>query len=179
MAVFLWIFFIVAGGIFLCKLVYLLSTVLVLPATQGALFVTTSQKRIAAVLDAVPMKPTDLLVDLGCGDGRVLRAAKERYGVRTLGFELNPLPYFKARLSGGCIQIRRKDFFKADLSDADVIFCYLFPDVMRRLAAKLQSELKPGTIVISCNFPLPDRTTKRIVRPDGALHHDPIYIYDF
>jgi SAM-dependent methyltransferase len=174
------VFFILAGGLFALKMTYVLCTALVLPYTRGALYVSTSRRRIAAVLDVVPMQVDQVLVDLGCGDGRVLRQARRRFGVHAVGYELNPLAYWKARLlCAGYkgIKLLRLNFLKADLSDADLVFCYLFPDVMRDVAAKLKAELKAGATVASCNFALPGFTPDRILRPPGALHHDPIYIY--
>jgi hypothetical protein len=83
MAAWIWIFFILAGGLFALKIVYVLGIALVLPFTQGALYVSTSRVKIAAFIDAVPMSADQTLVDLGCGDGRVLREAQRRYGVHT------------------------------------------------------------------------------------------------
>jgi hypothetical protein len=80
----------------------------------------------------------------------VLREAQKRYGVHTIGYEINPVAYLKARLfSFGLhkIKIRRENFWEADLAGADVVFCYLYPDVMIKLAAKLTTDLKPGTVV--------------------------------
>jgi hypothetical protein len=78
-------------------------------------------------------------------------------------------------LSG--LEIKRKNFWRQNLAFADIVFCYLYPDVMQRLAAKLQSELRPGTLIASCNFPLPGFEPIRVIRPEGALHSDPLYIY--
>ena len=180
----IWIFiFIVVAGVFFClKLAYVLSTAVVLSATQGALYVSTSRVRISAFLDAVPMKAGQLLVDIGCGDGRVLRQVRRRYEVRAVGYELNLLAYVKAKLlcfGRKNIQIRWRNFWTVDLSEADVVFCYLFPDVMRNLAAKLKSDLKPGAVVVSCNFHLPGFSPERVLRPGNSLHNDPIYVYRF
>jgi hypothetical protein len=71
MAIWIWIFLILAGGLFGLKIIYVLSIALVLPITQGALYVSTSRKKIATFIDAVPMTADQRLVDLGCGDGRV------------------------------------------------------------------------------------------------------------
>lgn len=179
-----WIFaFIAVAGIFFgLKLAYVLCTAMALPATQGALYVSTSRVRISAFLDAVPMKAGQLLVDIGCGDGRVLRQVRRRYGVRAVGYELNLLAYVKAKLlcfGRKNIQIKWRNFWTVDLSDADVVFCYLFPDVMRDLAAKLKADLKPGSLVVSCNFHLPGFSPERVLRPGNSLHNDPIYIYHF
>jgi len=70
-----------------------------------------------------------------------------------------------------------QNFFKADLSGADIVSCYLFPDVMHDLARKLTSELKPGAIIISFNFNLPGLDPEQVLRPAGSLHSDPIYIH--
>lgn len=174
------IFIILAGGFFALKIIYVLSVALVLPITKGALYVSTSRVRILAFIEAVPMKAGQLLVDLGCGDGRVLRMARKRYDVQAIGYELNPMAYLKARLL--ClgikgVEIRLQNFWAADLSDADVVFCYLFPDVMKVLSFKLRSELKPGAIIVSCNFALPDWIPEQVLRPGCSLHNDPIYVY--
>lgn len=180
MAGWIWIFIILAGGLFALKILYVLSIALVLPFTQGALYVSTSRAKIAAFINAVPMRADQTLVDLGCGDGRVLREAQKRYGVHTIGYEINPVAYLKARIfSFGPhkIKIRHENFWEADLSDADVVFCYLYPDVMKKLAVKLKSGLKPGAIVVSSNFPLPEHIPSKILRPESSLHNDPMYIY--
>lgn len=174
------IFILLVGGLFALKITYVLSVAMVLPFTRGALYVSTSRRRIEAFLNAVPMKPGQVVVDLGCGDGRILRRVYKRYGVEAIGYEMNPLAYCKARLLSlgfGRVRIRLRNFWKADLSKADVIFCYLYPDVMRDLSKKLRKELRPGAVVVSCNFALPDWHSARVLRPGNNLHNDPIFIY--
>ncbi len=180
MAAWIWIFIILAGGLFTLKIIYVLSITLVLPITQGALYVSTSRAKIAAIINAVPMKADQILVDLGCGDGRVLREVQKRYGVRTVGYEVNPLAYLKARLlsiGSNNIKIKRENFWQADLSQADVVFCYLYPDVMKRLAIQLAASLKPGAVIVSSNFSLPGFVPSRVIRLANSLCSDPIYIY--
>jgi SAM-dependent methyltransferase len=179
-----WVFIalFIIGGLIAAKLLLTASIVTVFPITRGAMFHPSASVRVKTVLDRVPMAPGELLVDIGCGDGRVLCGARRRYGVRALGFEVNPLAYVMARLrtlgmSG--VEVRCADFWKAGLDGADVVFCYLFPDVMKRLAEKLAAELRPGTRVVSCNFPLPGWTPQEILRPDSSLHGDPIYLYRY
>ncbi len=180
MPLWLCIFIFLAGGLFAIKLTYILCTAAVLPITRGALYVSTSRVRISAFMDAVQMKPGQTMVDLGCGDGRVLRKVRKRWEVDCIGYELNLLAYLRARLK--ClgmkdVEIRLSSFWKADLSRADVVFCYLFPDVMKDLSAKLKASLKPGAVVVSCNFVLPNFTPRQVLRPGNSLHNDPIYIY--
>jgi trans-aconitate methyltransferase len=182
MHILIFTFLVIAGVFFGLKLAYVLCTAMVLPATRGALYVSTSRVRISAFLDAVPMCAGQLLVDIGCGDGRVLRQVRRKYAVRAVGYELNLLAYVKAKLlcfGRENIQIKWRNFWTVDLSNADVVFCYLFPDVMRDLAAKLKSDLKPGAVVVSCNFDLPGWSPERVLRPGNSLHNDPIYVYRF
>jgi SAM-dependent methyltransferase len=171
----------VSAMLFAAKLLYVFSTVCVLPMTQGALYVSTARCRIDAALDLLPLTSTTRLVDLGCGDGRVLRMARRRGAGQVIGYELNPLAYLKARLLSirdREITILHRNFWNADLGTADVVCCYLFPDVMARLADKLKRELRPGAIVISFNFPLRGLTTpSKVLRPGSGRHNDPIYLY--
>ena len=180
MPTWIWIFIFLAAGLFVLKISYVLSTAMVLPITGGALFVSSSRVRIAAFFDAVPMQAGQLVIDIGCGDGRVLRKASKCFGAKAVGYEVNLLAYIKARLlcmGDRNIQIKCKSFWNEKLTAADVVFCYLYPDVMKRLSDKLRSDLKPGTVVASCNFPLPGFQPQKVLRPGGSLHNDPLYIY--
>jgi hypothetical protein len=75
------------------------------------------------------------------------------------------------------IKIRRENFWEADLSGADVVFCYLYPDVMKKLAAKFTVDLKPGTVVVSSNFSLPGFVPSKIIRLESSWQNDPMYVY--
>ena len=148
--------------------------------SSSALYVSSARTRVRAFVDAVDLRPGQLLVDLGCGDGRVLRAASRRCRIQAEGYELNPLAYLKARLLSighSRIRIRMKNFWDVDLSRADVVFCYLFPDVMPQLTRKLRKELKPGSVVVSCNFPLPSLSPEAVLKPGNSLTNDPIFVY--
>ena len=180
MPMWVWLFIIFAGGLFAIKMAYVLCTAMALPTTQGALFVSTSRARIRAFIEAVPMKAGQVLVDLGCGDGRILRQAHKCYQVRAIGYEVNWMAYLKASALSLCsknIEIRRRDFWSANLANADVVVCYLYPDVMRKLSTKLKASLKPGAVIVSCNFTLPGFQPSRVLHPAGALHGDPVFIY--
>ena len=168
------------GGLFALKIIYLVAAAGALPITRGAIFVGTPQKRVNFFLDHAPMEPGQVLYDLGCGDGRVLRTAAKRYKVRAVGFEVNPMAWVLARirtfgLSG--VTVRFKDFRRIDLKPADVVFCYLFPDVMKIIVPKLEAELKPGARVASANFPIPSWKPDAVIRPGPGRLGDPIYFY--
>jgi SAM-dependent methyltransferase len=174
------VIFTIIGGAAALKILHALAIIVVHPITQGAMYTSTGRVKIRKALDAVSMKRGELLVDIGCGDGRVLRAARKRYGVTCLGYEINPIAYTKAKLltvGRKGMEVRCRNFWKADLGKADIVSCYLFPDVMRRLGAKLGQELASGARVISFNFPIPGWKHEAVLRADSKLHNDPIYIY--
>ena len=168
-----------AAGLFVIKLAYVTAVALSIKNTRGALYVSTSRLRIRAVLDELNLTPGQVLMDLGCGDGRALRAARRRSDISAIGYEINPLAYLKARIysMAAGIDIRYRNFWHEAIDRADIIFCYLFPDVMAELAAKIQKEAKPGAVIVSFNFPIPAFTPVKVLRPAGARQNDPIYFY--
>ncbi len=149
--------------------------------TKGAVFTTTHRTKIKKILDNVPMSPGEVVYDLGCGDGRFLIAAARRYNVKAIGLEINPWAYFLCRLrtffSGERVSIYFKDFWKEDIRDADIVFCYLFPDVMWMLREKFSKELKDGARVISCNFMIPGWKPEKILTFYHPVHNDSVFIY--
>ena len=176
----LYIFFAIFGTLFVLKLIYAVSVAVSIPVTEGALYVSTSGVRLKAFFDEVPMTPDQLFVDIGCGDGRALRLASARYGVKGIGYEINPLAFLKATalsLFRPSVRICYGNFFNHDISRADVVLCYLFPDVMKKVAEKFRSELSPGTVVGSFNFEIPGFVPVTILKPGNSLHNSPIYIY--
>ena len=144
------------------------------------MFCTTHKSKIKAVLDAVNMEKTDKLIDLGCGDGRFIKAAVKRYGLSGTGYEVNPFARVIARFRTAGVkgaEISGKNFWDVSFNDADFIFCYLFPDIMARLAEKASSEMKEGARLISCNFELPGWIPERVIRSGDSNNDDPIFVY--
>ena len=136
-------------------------------AVRTAPFAASPPAVVQQALALVELAPGELVVDLGCGDGRVLVAAG-RAGARGVGYELSPhrtaLAVLTVRRAG--VRDRAKvvwgDLFNADIRDADVAFVWLTPKA-RALEAKLRSELKPGARVVVRSNPVfptwkPERT---------------------
>lgn len=98
------------------------------------------------------------IADLGCGWGGMVGKLSHMYPLdKITGYELSPFPFIfsKLRFAGRSknILILKSNFFLEDLSDFDIIFCYLSPNLMEQLKPQL-SNLKTGSIVISCSFPI-------------------------
>lgn len=124
-------------------------------------FVPTPLPIVETMIDLAELKPGQQVYDLGAGDGRFLIEAKKKEPrILATGIEgsLGVWMLAKVRiwLSGfRDIAMYRKNFFAVDLSSADVLFLYLSIHIMQRLVPKFQSELKPGTLIISHAFSLP------------------------
>ena len=120
-------------------------------------YVTTPQNVVDAMLELAGIGPSDILLDLGSGDGRVVITAAQRFGTRGTGIELDPRLIALARAGanaagvGARATFLEQDLFATDLASASVITLYLLPAVNLKLRAALQG-LKPGTRIVSNTF---------------------------
>lgn len=126
-------------------------------------FVPTPAHIAEAMMGLVEWKGTEQVIDLGAGDGSLLEAVKRRHpGVHAQGCEIVPtvwlLGYVRALVLRTGVKLRLGSMFNEQVSDADVIFLYLFPEVMEKLKGKLDAELKPGTPVITQTFGFAGKT---------------------
>lgn len=118
------------------------------------------------MIEIAALRPGMRAVDLGSGAGRLLFLAAKR-GAAIVGYELNPILYLwtlliiKLKGLSGRVSVRWRSLYRADLSEADVVFAFLLPKPMERLAPKLFTELKPGATIISYAFSIPKRAPVR------------------
>jgi SAM-dependent methyltransferase len=123
-------------------------------------FVASPQSVVDAMLALARVTATDVVYDLGSGDGRIPITAAQRYGARGVGIEIDPLLVRQAndRLakSGVADRVRflNEDLFEADISEATVVTLFLMPRVNARLLPKLKRELRPGTRIVSHQYDL-------------------------
>ena len=163
----------------------------------GVPFIPTSDKIVKEMLDAVKFssfaKAADdrrgnlNIYELGCGNGKMLFAIKKKCdkeglkNVKIKGYELiTPLVWwakfwqkFLPKTSNK-VEIFSRDFYKQDLSDADIIFCYLFPHLMDKISCEIWSQLKKGTILVSHAFPMKEIPAKKVLKTAGTT----IYVYE-
>ena len=145
-------------------------------------FVATRPKIIKRVIDELRLKDTDVVYELGCGRAGFLHAVRKRYPkVKLVGFEYALMPYFQARIQNALNQanliIRRKNIFKVDLSEANVIYCYLNELMMQKLQEKFKRECKPGTVVVSYQYPLSNAESETII--ELPERKDKVYVYRY
>ncbi len=147
--------------------------------TGGALFVPTPKVMIRELIRSIDFSSFHDIRELGCGDGRFIRAVEQGYGVTVTGYEINPLAFMVSYLMlwNRRSRVLFRSFWEEDLSGVDCIYCYLFPDLMERLGEKLGRELPEGARVISSNFPIPLWQEDRIIKAQDTIFDDPIYVY--
>jgi SAM-dependent methyltransferase len=110
-------------------------------------YVPTLPEIVDAMLKLADVKSGDLVVDLGCGDGRIVIAAAHKFGARARGMELNPELAREARENArkagvaDRVQIIEGDLFEADVRDATVVALYLLPEVNLKLRPVLMRQL--------------------------------------
>jgi hypothetical protein len=137
------------------------------PERTGGPYVPTPQTVVDAMLEVAKVSPKDFVVDLGSGDGRIVLTAAQRYSARGFGVDIDPELVKQSNaeaLKRGLaerVSFREQDVLQAQIGEATVITLYLLPGMMQQLQAKFTRELKPGTRIVSHDFPFgnwkPDR----------------------
>jgi SAM-dependent methyltransferase len=128
----------------------------------AGLWVPSPPEVIAAMLELARVAPTDVVYDLGSGEGEIVIEAARRYGVRAVGVELDRERIENARKNAAAAGVAdrvtfiEQDLFVADIGEATVVTLYLFPELTERLLPKLLRELRPGTRIVSHDFGLAD-----------------------
>jgi SAM-dependent methyltransferase len=132
-------------------------------------YVPTPDEVVAAMLEVARVGPTDVLYDLGSGDGRIPIAAAKRFGTRGLGIDIDPQRIRDANANAVAagvtdrVRFVQGDLFELDLSPATVITLYLLPELNVKLRPTLL-KLKPGTRIVSHDFSMGDWKPERTVR---------------
>lgn len=134
---------------------------------KGAPYVPTKSSFLNDILKTAKLKKGQIFIELGSGDGRVVRKAVKEYEVIGIGYDINPILIYYSRLISYFQKIRNVNFYqenlyKVDVSQADVIFLFLLPRTVKKLREKLEKECKKKTLVISHGFPLYDWEKKII-----------------
>ena len=152
--------------------------------TPDVVYVGTPYDLVSEMLHMAQVKKDDLVVDLGCGDARMLVLAAQKYGSRGIGYEIDPDMVRVSRDNiekngvGHLVKIIQADIFTIDISDADVLPLYLLPEMNLKLLPQLDT-LKPGSRLVMHNYDIegivPDKTVEVISNEDNSSHT--LYFY--
>lgn len=142
------------------------------------IFVPTPHEVVDKMLEMADVRPGEIVYDLGCGDGRIPVAAAKKFGVKTWGFDINPvrvkesLENVEKNNVKHLVTIKHADAFELDLSKADVITLYLLPQLNVKLIPQLD-KLKPGCRIVSHDFNMEGVRPKREITfsPSGGREH--------
>jgi cyclopropane fatty-acyl-phospholipid synthase-like methyltransferase len=153
-------------------------------------FVPTPIEVVERMLELAEVKPSDIVYDLGSGDGRIVIRAAKKYGARGVGIEMDQQLLEKSRKAAESegvshlVEFRSEDALLADLSSATVVTLYMLPWFNEAMKPNFQKYLKAGSRIVAHDFGIegwkPAKTEKH-PNPErkvgGYLHYHTIYLW--
>jgi hypothetical protein len=128
------------------------------PDSPWAPWWRTNKQVARAMCRLAKVNKTDIIYDLGCGDGTALSIAAREFGAKGVGIEIDPVRYFFSKIRFNInglnkkIKIIKSNFYNVNISKASVVFVYLVPRALDRLKPKLLKELRKGTLLVSFRY---------------------------
>jgi len=141
-------------------------------------FVATTPEVIDRMLEIAGVQPGDVVFDIGSGDGAIVIRAAKKYGVHAVGIEIDEALVRKARSNAykedveHLVDFRAQDAFTADVSPATVVTLFMLPEFNAKLRVILERQLRPGTRVVSHDYPIEGWTPEQIDIVKGTFFHD-------
>lgn len=184
-----------SGGLFTRRAAIVLTGAALLPSTAlaqtpavkpaekepdlDAPYVPTPQDVVDRMLELAKVTADDYVMDLGCGDGRILVTAAQKFGARGYGVDIDPKRIVEAKANAVAAGVQARvefvieDLFQTPIGRASVLALYLFPHINELLAPRMLKEMKPGSRIVSHGFGIGKW------RPDGEdmVGMRPIHFY--
>lgn len=139
-------------------------------------------RAVHKVLKYAKIKKGDIVYDLGAGDGRFLHFAEKDYKAKATGFEIDPGVFLYAKTKQWFLDWKgkmiRSKFQTQNISDADVIVCYMMPHSLKTLEPFFKKQIKGGTRVVSYAFAIGSLKPKKIIPRDPSKKISQILIYE-
>lgn len=141
----------------------------------GAPYLPTLRKRVDDALDLLDLKPGQTMLELGSGDGRLLKAAAKR-GIHSVGYELNPLLVLFSRISTfkyrSIVTIKWRNYWQIPWPDSDGMYVFLLQPYMSKLHKKLiQYNRKKSYKLVSFGFEITEKKPTK--------HKNGMYLYTY
>jgi hypothetical protein len=142
------------------------------PIKDAGPYVPSPESVVSDMLRHAEVNSTDFVIDLGSGDGRIVLTAAKVFGARGFGVEIKDDLVVKSNAAAqkeglaDRVKFLKQDLFKTDLSQATVVTMYLLPDTVNLLKDKFLTELKPGTRIVSHDYPLTGWIPEKYVQMD-------------
>jgi len=176
----------IVSGLALALTTLWLQAAVLVSAQEGKIvpYVPTPQLVVDRMLDLAQVKKGDVVYDLGSGDGRIVVTAAKKYGVRAVGFEIDPERIKESRENikkagvEHLVEIRQQDIRTVDLSPANVLTMYLLPDVNLMIRPNIWKQMKPGSRIVSHDFDMGDWKPLKIEQlQDGSSWNHTLYLW--
>jgi SAM-dependent methyltransferase len=141
-------------------------------------FVRSTPEVIDRMLEMARVKTGDIVYDIGSGDGAIIIRAAKKYGVRGVGIEIDQELVAKARQNairekvGHLVEFRAQDAFTVDISPATVVTLYMLPEFNAKLRPILDRQLRPGSRVVSHDYPIQGWVPDKVDTVKGTFVHD-------
>lgn len=125
-------------------------------------YLPTPQEAVEGMLDLAEVRESDILYDLGSGDGRILITAAQRFGTRGVGIDIDPKRISQAIANASQagvsdrVTFLQRNLFESDFQEATIVVLYLLPHLNLRLRPRLLQQLKPGSLILSHDFDMGD-----------------------
>ena len=165
------------------KLLFSLLLVAAVASAGERLTVPTPQAAVERMVELAEIQSGEKVYDLGCGDGRIVITAAQRHRVEAVGVDIDPEQVAKSRENvkrAGVedrVTIVEGDIYQTDFRDADVVFLYLQPDLLRGLIPQLR-QMKPGARIVAFDFGIDGAKPAQVERGAfGERQHCTIYKY--
>jgi tRNA G37 N-methylase Trm5 len=147
-------------------------------------YVPTPQEVVDRMLELAQVKKGDVVYDLGSGDGRIVVTAAKKYGVKAIGFEIDPQrikeSHENIKKAGveNLVEIRQQDIRTVDLSAANVLTMYLLPEVNLMIRPNIWKQMKPGSRIVSHDFDMAEwKPLKTEHIKDGSSWDHTLYLW--
>jgi len=133
-------------------------------------FLPTPPEVVNAMLQIAELDQDDLIYDLGCGDGRILIAAAQRFGTRGVGIDIDRDRVNEATQLAHqagvahLLTFHQQNLYESQFDNATVLILYLLPHLNLKLRPQIREQLKPGTRVISHDFDMGDWLPEHMVQ---------------
>ena len=133
----------------------------------------STPEQVLEMLRLGGVKKSDIVYDLGSGDGRIVIAAAKEYGARGVGIDIDPQRTDEANANAkaagvtNLVKFRTDDLFEADVRQATVVMLYLWPWINLKLRPKLLAELRPGTRIVSHYHDMGDWAPEKKIEVGG------------
>jgi SAM-dependent methyltransferase len=153
------------------------------PKKPDVEYVPTPHHVVVEMLQLVEVKPTDVVYDLGCGDGRVVITAAKQYGARGVGVDIDSQRIQESRAHAhqadvvDRVEFLQQDLFETDIREATVVALYLLPQLNRQLRPKLLSDLRPGTRIVSHDFEMGDWHPDKVIYVPGSTYEHIVFYW--